>query len=86
METLNRYEIHFMHHGVKKVVVCSAAGMTDIDAWMQATLASNISASALPHARFLSLTITAAENQGVTKVRWNLSPKAGPSHKDSLKN
>lgn len=76
MNILNTYEIHYLHKGIKKVALYAAASLTDIDAWKQAALASGVSSAALPNTGFLSLTITAVESQGITKVRWNLSPKA----------
>ncbi|MFK3973756.1 DUF6555 family protein [Pseudomonas sp. NPDC087358] len=73
---LNHYEIHYVLRGMKKVLLHNAKGMTECDAWILAALDAGVPSSALPTTRFLTVLITAAQNQGISKVRWNLCPRS----------
>lgn len=68
---LTTFEIHYVHFGVKKTVLQRAPYMTDAAAWIIAAVESGVPASVLPSTDFLGLIMTAAESQGVSKVRWN---------------
>ncbi|WP_397448151.1 DUF6555 family protein [Pseudomonas sp. NA-150] len=75
MDELNTYEIHYVFHGAKKVMLHRAKCMTDCDAWVIAAVEVGVPLSALPTVHFRTVIITAAESQGVSKVRWNLCPR-----------
>ncbi|MDB6052335.1 MAG: hypothetical protein JWR17_5081 [Pseudomonas sp.] len=77
MDGLKVYEIHYLHHGVKKVILHHAEQMTDFDAWILAAIECGLPQQILPVARFLTVAITTAEGQGITKVRWNICPRSG---------
>jgi hypothetical protein len=67
------YEIHFIRYGIKKRLLQRAVSMTDANAWYFAAIESGVPAAALPNGNFLELIMTAAQNQGISKVRWNVS-------------
>ncbi|MGH8418022.1 MAG: DUF6555 family protein [Pseudomonas sp.] len=73
---LNQYEIHYVLHGLKKVVLKSAKGMTERDAWFIAAIDGGAPLSEIPSEQSRTALITAAEAQGVSMVRWNLCPRA----------
>jgi hypothetical protein len=67
------YEIHYVHYGRKKVARQRAARMTDAQAWWVAAVEAGVPASVLPSLSMFSLLVITAENQGVSKVRWNVT-------------
>lgn len=51
-----------------------AASMNDCYAWLSAAMDAGVPGGAIPSENFLTLIVTVAEMQGISKVRWNLRP------------
>lgn len=75
MVELNHYEIHYVLHGSKKVLLKNAKEMTERDAWLIAAVEGGIPLSALPADKSRMPLIDAAQTGGISKVRWNLCPR-----------
>lgn len=67
----DKYEIHYVKHGQKKVVVTNRSGMTWLEAWKAALLIDGACVGATVGLRCVEEAITRAGESGISKVRWN---------------
>jgi hypothetical protein len=66
-----RYEIHFVSSGFKKVIIIERSRMSDLEAWKAALLHHGECAGATFNIRFISDAVEKATGRGIKKVRWN---------------
>lgn len=68
---LDKYEIHYVKNGLKKVFVRDCNAMNEFDAWKAALLADGECVGTTVSLRTLSDAIHRADANGIAKVRWN---------------
>ncbi|BCX67183.1 MULTISPECIES: hypothetical protein [Pseudomonas] len=66
-----RYEIHFVANGFKKVVIVERSNMSDLEAWKAALLHQGECAGATINIRFIADAMERAADRDIRKVRWN---------------
>ena len=66
-----RYEIHFVANGFKKVMVIERSGMSDIEAWKTALLHHGECAGATFTIHNIFDVVENALRRGIRNVRWN---------------
>jgi len=67
----DKYEIHYVKHGLKKVVLANRSGMTWLEAWKAALLIDGACVGATVGLRCIEDAMARAEANGISKVRWN---------------
>jgi hypothetical protein len=66
-----RYEIHFVAGGFKKVIIIERSSMSDLEAWKAALLHHGECAGATFNIRLIADAIAIATDRAIKKVRWN---------------
>jgi len=67
----DKYEIHYVKNGLKKVVVTNRNGMNWLEAWKAALLIDGTCAGATVGLRCVDDAMARAADSGISKVRWN---------------
>lgn len=67
----DQYEIHYVKHGLKKVVITHRNGMTWLDAWKAALLIDGACVGTTVGLRCVEEAVARAGINGISKVRWN---------------
>ncbi len=67
----DKYEIHYVKNGLKKVVVTNHNGMNWLEAWKTALLIDGTCAGATVGLRCIDEAMATAGASGISKVRWN---------------
>ena len=67
----DKYEIHYVKNGLKKVVVTDRNGMSWLEAWKAALLIDGACVGATVGLRCITDAMARAEESGISKVRWN---------------
>ncbi|HCN47454.1 MAG TPA: hypothetical protein DIT18_18795 [Pseudomonas sp.] len=67
----DKYEIHYVKNGLKKVVVTNCNGMNWLEAWKAALLIDGTCAGATVGLRCIDDAMLRAGESGISKVRWN---------------
>lgn len=67
----DKYEIHYVKNGLKKVVVTDRNGMSWLEAWKAALLIDGACVGATVGLRCINDAMARAEESGISKVRWN---------------
>ena len=66
-----RYEIHFVASGCKKVIIIEQSSMSDLQAWIAALLNHGECAGIIFSLRQISHAMAKARERQISKVRWN---------------
>ncbi|WP_338585893.1 hypothetical protein [Pseudomonas sp. MAG733B] len=66
-----RYEIHFVAGGFKKVIIIEGSSMSDLEAWKAALLHHGECAGSTFNIRYIADAIEKASRRDIRKVRWN---------------
>ncbi|MGY2185520.1 hypothetical protein D3C81_478760 [compost metagenome] len=66
-----RYEIHFVAGGFKKVIIIERSSMSDLEAWKAALLHHGECAGSTFNIRYIADAIEKASGRDIRKVRWN---------------
>lgn len=67
----DKYEIHYVKNGLKKVFVTDRTGMNWLEAWKAALLLDGTCAGATVGLRCIDEAMVRAQASGISKVRWN---------------
>ena len=67
----DKYEIHYVKNGLKKVVITHRNSMNWLEAWKAALLIDGACVGATVGLRCINEAIVRAEESGISKVRWN---------------
>lgn len=66
-----RYEIHFVAAGFKRVIIIERSSMSDLEAWKAALLHHGECAGTTFNIRLIGEAIEKATGWDIRKVRWN---------------
>lgn len=66
-----RYEIHFVAAGFKRVIIIERSSMSDLEAWKAALLHQGECAGTTFNIRLIGEAISKAAEREISKVRWN---------------
>ena len=67
----DKYEIHYVKNGLKKVVITHRNSMNWLEAWKAALLIDGACVGATVGLRCINEAIVRAEESGISKVRWS---------------
>ncbi|MFJ4374567.1 hypothetical protein ACIP1T_18420 [Pseudomonas japonica] len=67
----DKYEIHYVKNGLKKVFVTDRNGMSWLEAWKAALLLDGTCAGTTVGLRCIDEAMARAADSGISKVRWN---------------
>jgi len=67
----DKYEIHYVKNGLKKVFVTDRSDMSWLEAWKAALLIDGTCAGATVGLRCIGDAMARAADNGISKVRWN---------------
>jgi hypothetical protein len=73
---LRRYEIHYVKGRQKKVVLIRRETMTEMTAWLIASLYEGAFLIELTALKSLDQAKEVASRRTIKKVRWNIAPKS----------
>lgn len=67
----DKYEIHYVKNGLKKVFVLNRDAMSEFDAWKAALLRDGECVGTTVFLRTFDDAVHRANSNGICKVRWN---------------